>query len=138
MITWKNRCSHENIGIIGNGYWNAFEVRNGHLICSKSGQKYELDRDEWTTYGNFRQIYEHVYDEIEDAGIDKKLEIPEWQDENSNCCSMENFFGYQVTHELDYPEMCFVVDGVGGAQSRRGIETSGVRSEFAQKEWYHN
>ena len=57
---------------------------NGHLIFSKRGQKYELNRDKWTTYANLNEMYSHTYEEMEEAGVAFKLETPVWMDENRN------------------------------------------------------
>ena len=76
LVTWKKKHSYGGDGHVGIGYWQVFLKRNSHLICSKRGQKYELDRDKWTTYANFSQIYEHIYEYMEEAGVAARLEAP--------------------------------------------------------------
>lgn len=87
LIAFKRLHSYGEDGTVGLGYWKAFKKRNSHLICSKRGQKYELDRDKWTTYSNFAQMYEHIYELMEDAGVAKRLEVPVWKDASGLECT---------------------------------------------------
>ena len=52
--------------------------------------------------------------EMEDAGIAVKLSIPFSQDENGSPCLESSAFGCKVTHDLTHPELCLVMDEVGG------------------------
>ena len=78
LISFKQKYSHGGDGTVGVGYWNGFKKRNADKIVSKRGQKYELDRDNWTTYSNFLQMYDQIYEEMEEAGVARKLLILEW------------------------------------------------------------
>ena len=49
LITFKSKSLFGEDRSVGVGYWNGFLKRNGHLICSKRGAKYELDRSKRTT-----------------------------------------------------------------------------------------
>ena len=120
LIEWKKKSTFGESGEASVCYWKAFKRRNGHLICSKRGQKYELDRDKWTTYHNFASMYTHDYEAMEDAGIAKVLDLPVWMDKDGNLCSEDESFGCKVTHDLQYPEMAFVMDEVGGNTSQKG------------------
>ena len=52
-------------------------MHGGHIsIGSKRGQKYEMDRDNWTTFRNFSNMHDHVIEEMCDAGIAEKLDSP--------------------------------------------------------------
>ena len=42
--------------LLGRGYCKGFKKRNAHLIVSKRGQKYKMDRDNWTRYRNFNHV----------------------------------------------------------------------------------
>ena len=55
--------------VLREGYWHGFWKRNGNLLECKRGQKYATDRDNWTTYRNFKDMYSHVYNEMVDAGV---------------------------------------------------------------------
>ena len=52
LFAWKEKYSHikKNVKTVGGGYWQGFMKRNKHLIVSRKGQKYELNRSNWTTY----------------------------------------------------------------------------------------
>ena len=120
LIEFKNNSSHGGNGTIGIGYWKGFKHRNEHLIVSKRGGKYELDRDKWTTYANFYDMYNHIYDEMVDANVASIYEDPMWQDCDGTRCNESNSFGCKVTHNLTHPEMCIVMDEVGGNTSQKG------------------
>ena len=112
LIQWKRKFSINSYGYVGTGYWNAFMKRQGHQIMSSRGQKYELDRQNWTTYRNFKHMYKHVIDEMVHAGIAKKLEVPIWMDRYGNECSQDEALGCKVTHHITRPDMCVMGDEV--------------------------
>ena len=60
--------------------------RNALLIFSKQGQQYELNKDKWTIYANFNQIYSNTYEEMEEASIAFKLDDSVWMDSIENQC----------------------------------------------------
>ena len=69
LISFKARFCLNADGEVGSSYWCAFMKRNGHLIVSKKGQKYELDRASWSTYHNFAQMYSSLSDEMVDSKV---------------------------------------------------------------------
>ena len=88
--------------------------RHKDRICSKRGQKYALDRENWTTWSNFDDMYTHYYHKMELAGVARRLEEPVWMDRVGNAVEEKDAFGCKVTHELVHPEYCIVGDEVGG------------------------
>ena len=40
--------------------------RNGHLLKSKRGKKYAIDRANFTSYINFQDMYDHIEDVMMD------------------------------------------------------------------------
>ena len=116
----KNKNSFRSGGKIGIGYWNGLKKRNEHLIVSKKGGKYELDRDRWTTYSNFSDMYDHIYDELVDAKLATPYNEPMWQDSDGTFCTESSSLGCKVTHDFAHPEMCVVMDEVGGNTSQKG------------------
>ena len=52
----------------------------GHNLCSKKGQKFELDRSSWSTYTNFNHMYSKIVEEMEDSGVAERLPEPVWMD----------------------------------------------------------
>ena len=65
-------------------------------------------------------MYDQVYEQMEDAGVAVKYDRARWMDKQGNDVLEENAFGYMVTHNLEYPEMCIVMDEVGGNTSQKG------------------
>ena len=127
LIAFKKKSSYGDSGTVGVGYWRGFKKRNEHLICSKQCQKYELDRDKWTTYANFSNMYDHIYDEMVEAGVATLLDEPEWQDMNGVRCLESDALGCKVTHHLTHPEMCVVMDEVGANTNQKGDGKIGGR-----------
>ena len=76
----KKHCPADKPGTFGSSYWKGFRKRNRHLVVSKQGQKYELDRSAWSTYANFAQMYDQVIEELENAHIAELLETPKCMD----------------------------------------------------------
>ena len=62
------------------GYWRGFWKQNDHMLVSKKGQKYELDRSVWSTYAKFSQMYDLVDKELVDADVVKHREEAVWMD----------------------------------------------------------
>lgn len=120
LIEWKTKFSSNVKGSVGIKYWRAFMERNKHRLVSVRGQKYELDRQNWTTYANFVHMYRHCLDEMVTAGVARVLDEPCWIDSNGQVCDEQKAFGCQVTHELCYPDLCFVGDEVGGNLNMKG------------------
>ena len=69
LMEWKRTNTPNSTGTVGRGYWRKFMKRNKSKIVGKRGQKYKLNRQNWTTYNNFVQMYKHIIDEMMDAGL---------------------------------------------------------------------
>ncbi len=61
-------------GEVGKGWWQGFLKRNGHRIVTQCGEKFTVDRSDWTTLDNISQMYNIIYNEMIDAKIARKLE----------------------------------------------------------------
>ena len=120
LINWKRKYSHGANGKVGLAYWRAFMKRNKNRIVSKRGQKYTLDRQKWTTYANFLDMYMHIIKEMVDAGLAEPYDEPKWMNGNGEECSEAEALGCKVTHKLSHPDYCFVGDEVGGNLSMKG------------------
>ena len=113
IIEWKARYSNDNLPTLGVGYWRGFMKRNKDQLVSKRGQKYELNRDNWTTYQNFNSMYKHNIGEMEDAGVAVRRVSPVWMDRSGNIVDESKAYGCKVTHDIIHPEYCIVADEVG-------------------------
>ena len=120
LVQWKSRNTPNDTGTVGVGYWRNFLKRHKTSIVSKRGQKYELNRQNWTTYANFVNMYTHTMSEMVDAGVAIKLDKPVWMDRLGNICSEEEAIGCKVFYKLVRPDMCLCGDEVGGNLSMKG------------------
>ena len=78
-----------------------------------------MDRDNWTTYRKFSNMYDRVIEEMCDDGIAEKLDSPVWMDRDGEECQPIEAFGCKVTHRIKYPDMCIVGDEIGGNSSQK-------------------
>ena len=78
-------------------------------------------------------MYTHIYEEMEDAGVYRKLEESVWMDEDGNVVTENQALGCQVTHEIIRPDMCVVGDEVGGNLSMKGDGRVGGELMLCQK-----
>ena len=99
LVAWKEKYSHirKNVKTVGSGYWQGFMQRNKHLIVSRKGQKYELNRSNWTTHQNLPQIYESIEEEFIVAGAAVKLDNPVWMNGDGDVVDEQDTFGCKVT-----------------------------------------
>ena len=96
----KEKYSNNNLPTVGLGYWLRFMKRNKDKIVSKRGQRYELNRQKWTTYANFVHMYSHCIEEMIEADVAVKLEEPVWMNREEVECDESSAFGCKVTHKL--------------------------------------
>ena len=138
LSSWKSKSSFGSSGDVGSQYWTSFKKRHADKICSKKGQKYELDRASWSTFKNFSQMYTQVYEQMVEAKVAVELPDPVWMNDDGKEVPEEDANGCKVTHDLKHPEMCIVMDEVGGNISQKEMETMEVRRMFVQKGWFHS
>ena len=133
LIEWKKKNTPNCTGTVGRGYWRKFMKRNKGKIVGKRGQKYELNRQNWTTYNNFAQMYNHIIDEMVDAGLAIELKDPVWMNKDGEICLEEEAFGCKVHHKIIRPDLCFCGDEVGGNISMKGDGHHGGELLLAEK-----
>lgn len=108
---------------VNNSYWQNFKKRYSHLLVNKKGQKFELDRDSWCTYTNFRKIYEMISEKLIEAGVARKYPEPVWKTKEGDTVSENNIdkaYGCKVHLEITHPEMVILADEVGSNTSQKG------------------
>uniref|UniRef100_A0A7S2SC94 Uncharacterized protein n=1 Tax=Eucampia antarctica TaxID=49252 RepID=A0A7S2SC94_9STRA len=92
-----------------------------HKIVSKCGQKYTLDRQNWTTYANFNDMYNHIIKEMVNAGVAVELSDLVLRNRSGEVCNFyKDVVGYKVTDKIGEPQMCLVGDEVGGNICMKG------------------
>ncbi len=132
-MEWKQRNSPDFTGTVGQGYWRQFMERNKDKIVGKSGQEYNLNRHNWTTYIYFVQMYSHIIDELVVAGLVVKLDESVWMDRDGNTCIGEAAFGCKVHHKIVRPDLCFCGDEIGGNISIEGDGYYGGEKVLTEK-----
>lgn len=120
LIQWKEKYCRTAEPTVGEGYWRGFMRRNEEKLVNTVGKKYDLARDKWSTYGNFKDMYEHIIHEMVEAKVAVKLDEPMWQDREGNKVQEGDAFGCKVTHSIIEPDWCIVGDEVGGNLSMKG------------------
>ena len=62
-------------------------------------------------------MYEDVEDEMVDAGVARKRDIPVWVDREGNLTNQDSAYGLKSQTELLKPDCCLVFDEVGSSTS---------------------
>ena len=116
----------EDLGKIGRSYWCGFLKRNQHKIRSKKGKRYDLDRSNWTTYLNFKDMYDNIDDIlVNESKIAEYLPEPVWMDKEGNEVSEEKAFGCKVKVKFTRPDLAICCDEVGCNISQDGDGQAG-------------
>jgi hypothetical protein len=61
-----------NIGIAGSAYWRNFKERNKDILDSGVGVAQAACHKEWSSYLNFLQMFDLVYEQMNQAGVLEK------------------------------------------------------------------
>ena len=78
----------------------------------KKREKFELDYANWTTYVNFKMIYDNIGAQIVERNIIKELDEPVWIDIYSNICKEKNAAGFKVSYNMIYPNYFLVANNL--------------------------
>ncbi len=63
-------------GKVTTGWWRGFLKSHGNEIFTKRGERFALNRDDWTTFENIQQMYDVIYDELVNARVAFALSEP--------------------------------------------------------------
>jgi hypothetical protein len=118
LIKWKKKNktkgSDYELGRVGYKFYKNFIRRHKHELVSKRGKQFELNRKKWTTYTNFKNMYEDHEAEMISAGVTEHLDTPIWMNKKGEEVSTENkAYGCKVRTRLTRPDMCITLDEVG-------------------------
>ena len=80
-------------GLVTKAWWRGFLKRHEHEIVTKRGEKFALNRSEWTTLPNIKQMYDVIFDEMLDAGVAVSLLTPMFTDFYGNPVNESECFG---------------------------------------------
>jgi hypothetical protein len=111
----------EQLGKVSMKYVHGFMKRWKHVIGSSRPKRFELDRSQWATYSNFKEMYDALEDAMLECQIAKKLPQPTWMDKEGNIVQSEaEAFGLPCTIQITDPDLCIVGDEVGANTSQKG------------------
>ncbi len=100
-------------GEIGNEWWQRFLKQNEHCIVTQQGEKFAVDRSDWTTLEKITQMYDIVYDEMVGAKVATKLETPMFMNQKGEQVDESQRFGKEVDMQLTYPNYVLFRDETG-------------------------
>jgi hypothetical protein len=116
---WK-RNQHGTNGekkpVLGKGWYRGFWKRNKHLLEKKKGQKFAKEHSEWSIHRNFVQMYDEVYQGMENAGVATRFDDPICVNEEQEETNKENAFAHLLTR----PDYVVFVDECGCNTSQEG------------------
>ena len=69
LIKWNETHTSNSSGTVGKKYCRNFMRHHGDKIRSNRGQKYSLDRENWSIHANFGDMYNHYIEEMEVTGV---------------------------------------------------------------------
>ena len=93
-------------GRIRKGWWYGFLWRNGHRIVTQQGERFAVDRSDWTTLDNISQMYDIIYDEMVNASVAERLETSVFMNKKGEIVDEFYQFGRKVDTKLTHPEYC--------------------------------
>ncbi len=100
-----NLCRDDFLcGTIGSGWWYGFLRRNGHRIVTQQGEKFAVDRSDWTTLDNIAQMYDIIYDEMMDASVAEKLDTIVFMNEKGEI--VEDFIDLEEKWKQNLLSLC--------------------------------
>jgi hypothetical protein len=107
-------------GKVTNGWWRGFLRRNENKLVTKRGEKFALNRHDWTTLPNIKQMYDVIYDEMVDACVAVSLQHPIFTDINGIPEDHETKrFGLAQPIKITKPEWILFADESGFNTSQK-------------------
>ncbi len=92
-------------GKVTSGWWRGFLRCHEDRLVTKQSKKIALNRSNWTTLPNLKQMYEVIYDEMVDANVAVTLQNPIFTDINGKLEDDETKrFGLKQNIQITKPE----------------------------------
>ncbi len=94
--------------------------RHKDKLVTKQGENFALNRSDWTTLPNIRQMYKVIYDEMVDANVAVSLENPIFTDINGQPEDHDTKrFGLAQNIKITKPEWILFADDSGFNTSQK-------------------
>ncbi|KAL3804780.1 hypothetical protein ACHAW5_001887 [Stephanodiscus triporus] len=107
-------------GRVTTGWWRGFLRRHEDKLVTKRGEKFALNRSDWTTLPNIKQMYEVIYDEMVDANVAVSLDSPVFTDIDGKPEDHETKrFGLAQHIKITKPEWILFADESGFNTSQK-------------------
>ena len=108
------RCTNDPmIGKLGEGWFRNFCQRYKDEIKSKKGRQFDVYRSNFTTFSNFRLMYENVENSMIRCGVAERRDVPVYVNDFGEIVDELEATGYKSSTNLTHPELCFAFDEVG-------------------------
>jgi hypothetical protein len=79
--------------VISRNWWQGFKKQDVSHIVLKKGEKFALNRVDWTKLSNITQMCEYIYDEMINAHIASFWDNPVYMDQEENEVEESERFG---------------------------------------------
>ena len=125
---------------LGTRYYSQFMKRHRLQLESARAYSTDVNRQNWSIWGNFKHMYDFIYEQLCEMGIAKKREQPAYMDREGNIVETEDeAHGMIVEYDLLHPELFLHLDETGcntnmkndgQVGGRRVISARGVKCEI--------
>jgi hypothetical protein len=110
----KMSMDADNLGIAGSQYWHNFKRRNRDKLDTGVAVAQAACRKEWSSYQNFSQMYNLVYEQMDQARVLEALEVPVWMNLAGEIVLLQKeAFGEKVCKIVKHADYLLFVDEVG-------------------------
>ena len=86
---------------------------------TKRGERFALNRHDWTMLANIKQMYDVIYNEMVDANIAIELVTHTFTDQYGNTVDEDNRFGLQQNIQIIHPSYIMFADESGFSTSQK-------------------
>ena len=113
-------CGHYDIGNaffgkITRNYYYAFMRRYSDIIEANKGRRFEIQRNHWTVFRNFLNMFLDIERMLIQSRLAEQLPTPIYMDNKGNVVDgVRKSFGCKVECQFNLPQICLVMDEVGG------------------------
>ena len=90
-------------GMVSKGWWAGFLRRHEHKLVTQRGERFALNRHDWTKVDNIKQMYDVIYDEMVDVNIAIELAEHTFTDQYGNTTDEEGRFGLKQDIRVIHP-----------------------------------
>jgi hypothetical protein len=104
-------------GTVTKNWWRGFMERHRHKIVTKR-EKFALNRADWTTLPNIRQMYDVIYDKFVDAKVAVYCELY-FTDFYGNPTDEANKYGHAQNNRITHPGWVLMADESGFSTSQK-------------------